>query len=104
MMNRDAEVTVSSRDIEVTVSSRDIEVTVSSRDCRRLMVQMQFRTNILTFLGKVGIVSDDFKVTGHSFQILGAAPKKVCFPGSAVLGTKSCCEIDGLSSLRIFER
>ena len=38
-------------------------------------------------------LSDDFRVMGRLFQILGTATEKERFPRlSLVLGTKSCCE------------
>ena len=40
------------------------------------------------FSQKVGIVLDDFKVTGSSFQAVGAATEKACLPEpSLLLGT-----------------
>ena len=57
------------------------------------------------FFWNVVIVSDVFKVMGSSFQTLGAATEKARLPKlSFVLGTISCCEIDDLSCLEIFER
>ena len=42
---------------------------------------------------------------GSSFQTLGAATEKSRLPKlSFVLGTISCCEVDDLSCLGIFER
>ena len=42
---------------------------------------------------------------GSSFQTLGAATEKARLPKlSFVLGTISCCEVDDLSCLGIFER
>ena len=59
---------------------------------------------VLSFLGKIAIVSDVFKVMGSSFQTLGAATEKAhLFKLSFVLGTISY-EIDDLSCLGIFER
>ena len=57
------------------------------------------------FFWNVVIVSDVFKVMGSSLQTLGAATEKARLPKlSFVLGTISCCEIDDLSCLEIFER
>ena len=59
---------------------------------------------VLSFVRKIAIVSDVFKVIGSSFQTLGAATEKAYLPKlSLVLGTISC-EIDDLSCLGIFER
>ena len=69
------------------------------------MVGMQFGIDVLNFFRKIAIVSDVFKVIGSSFQTLGAATEKVRLPKlSFVLGTISCCEVDDLSCLGIFER
>ena len=69
------------------------------------MVEMQFGINVLSFFQKIAIVSDAFKVMGSSFQTLRAATEKARLPKlSFVLGTISCCEIDDLSCLGIFER
>ena len=60
---------------------------------------------VLSFFRKIAIVSDVFKVIGNSFQTLGAATEKACLTKlSFVLDTISCCEIDDLSFLWIFER
>ena len=62
---------------------------------------------VLRFHRKIAIVSDVFKVLGSSFQTLGAATEKARLPKLIqvfVLGTISCCEIDDLSCLGIFER
>ena len=60
---------------------------------------------VLIFFRKVAIVSDVFKVMGSSFQTQGAATRKARLPKlSLVLGTISCCEMDDLSCLGIFER
>ena len=68
------------------------------------MVEMQFGIDVLSVFRKIAIVSDVFKVTGSSFQALGAATEKARLPKlSFVLGTISC-EIDDLSCLGIFER
>ena len=69
------------------------------------MVEMQFRINIyfLYFFQKV--VSYVFNVMGSSFQTLGAETEKVHLSKlTLVLGIISCCEMDDLSCLRIFER
>ena len=70
------------------------------------MVEMLFGINTSwVFFLKLAIVLDIFKVMGRSFQTLGATTEKVCLPKlSFVLGTISCCEIDDLGCLRIFER
>ena len=70
------------------------------------MVEMQFGIDDISFFSrKIAIVSDVFKVMGSSFQTLGAATEKALSPKlSFVLGTISCCEIDDLSCLGIFER
>ena len=68
------------------------------------MVEMQFGIDVLSFFRKIAIVSDVFKVTGRSFQTLGAVTEKARLPKlSFVLGTISC-EICDLSCLGIFER
>ena len=60
---------------------------------------------VFNFFWKIAIVSDVFKVMGSSFQTLGAATEKACLLKlNFVLGTISCCEIDGKSCLWIFER
>ena len=59
---------------------------------------------VSSFFRKIAIVSDVFKVTGSSFQTLGAATEKARLPKlSFVLGTKSF-EINYLSCLGLFER
>ena len=59
----------------------------------------------LEFFQKIAIVSAVLKIIGISFQTLGAATEKARLPKlSFVLDTISCCEIDDLSFLRIFER
>ena len=69
------------------------------------MVGMQFGIDVLSFFRKIAIVSDVFKVIGSSFQNLGAATEKARLPKLCfVLGTISCCEVDDLSCLGIFER
>ena len=72
------------------------KVSIRTRDNRTFMVE---------FFRKIAIVSDVFKVIRSSFQTLGAATEKACLPKlSFVLDTISCCEIDDLSCLGIFER
>ena len=62
---------------------------------------MQFKKICLAFLR---MFSDDLKVTGSLFHILGAATEKArLIRLRLVLGTKSC-EIDDLSCLVIFNR
>ena len=57
------------------------------------------------FIWKIAIVSDVFNVMGSSLQTLGAATEKARLPKlSYVLGKISCCEIDDMSCLGIFER
>ena len=81
------------------------KVSIRTRDNRTFMVGMQFGIDVLSFFRKIAIVSDVFKVIGSSFQTLGAATEKARLPKlSFVLGTISCCEIDDLSCLGIFER
>ena len=53
----------------------------------------------------MAIVSHDFVVMGSLFQVLGAASENAHLPRlSLVLGTKSCCQVEYLSCLGIFER
>ena len=48
---------------------------------------------ILRFLQKVAIVSDDLMSMGSLFQVLCTSTEKVHLPGSSIVaGTKSCCE------------
>ena len=59
----------------------------------------------LVVLGKKTIVSDAFKVMGCSFQTLGAATEKPRLPKfSFVVSIITCCEMDDLSGIAIFER
>lgn len=52
---------------------------------------------ILSFLRKEAVVSDDIKVMGSSFQIVGETTEKTrLLLFSPVLRTKSFCEIDDL--------
>ena len=49
----------------------------------------------LEFLWKDTRLSQDFKVVGSSFQMMGAATEKARLPRfSLVLGIESCCEVD----------
>ena len=58
---------------------------------------------VLSFFQKIAIVSDVSSLMVSSFQTLGA--EKASLPKlSFLLGTISCCEIDDLSCLEIFER
>ena len=80
-------------------------MSIRTRDNRTFMVEMQFGIDVLCFFWKIAIVSDVFKVIGSSFQTVGAATEKARLPKLRfVLGTISCCEIDDLSCLGIFER
>ena len=58
----------------------------------------------LVFFWKVAKVSDDFKVMGSSSQTLGAATEKRLPKLSLAFGKITCCEIDDLWRLGIFER
>ena len=59
----------------------------------------------MNYFRKIAIVSDVFTVMGSSFQTVGAATEKAHLPKlSFVVGTISCCEIDDLGCLGIFER
>ena len=81
------------------------KVSIRTRDNRTFMVGMQFGIDVLSFFRKIAIVSDVFKVIVSSFRTLGAATEKARLPKlSFVLGTISCCEVDDLSCLGIFER
>ena len=63
------------------------------------------KTKILSFFRKVAIVSDVFKVMGSSFYTIGETTEKARLPKLSLdLGTISCCEMDDLSCLGIFER
>ena len=67
------------------------------------MVEMQFGIN-RSFFRKMAIVSDVFKVMGSLFQNIRAATEKAGLPKLCfALDTISCCEIDDLSCLGIFE-
>ena len=70
------------------------------------MVKIQFGINVLSFFfRKVAIVSDVLKIMVCSFQTLSAATEKARLPKlNLVLGTISCCEMDDLSCVGIFER
>ena len=51
----------------------------------------------LDFLRKDARLSQDFKVVGSSFQMMGAATEKARLPRfSLVRGIESCCEVDDL--------
>ena len=78
------------------------KVTIRTRGNRRFMVEI----NVLSFFLEGNyIVSDVFKVMGISFHTLGTVTEKARLPKLRfVLGTISCCEIDDLSCLGIFER
>ena len=83
------------------------KVIIRTRDNQRFMVEMQFGINMSSFFWKIAIVSDVFKVMRNSFQTLGAATEKARLPKLSfvlLFGTISCCEIDDLSCLGIFER
>ena len=50
-------------------------------------------------------LSDDFTVVLSCFEMLGAATEKARLPiVSLVVGTSSCCEVDDLSCLGMFDR
>ena len=56
-------------------------------------------------LRKDARLSQDFKVVGSSFQMMGAATEKARLPRfSLVLGIESCCEVDDLSCLGTLEK
>ena len=64
---------------------------------------MQFGINM--YFEYVARVSNVFKVTGNSFQTLGASTEKTLLPKlSLLLEAIKCCQIDDLSCLGIFER
>ena len=59
---------------------------------------------VFRFLRKDARLSQDFKVVGSSFQMMGAATEKARLPRfSLVLGIESCCEVDDLSCLGTLE-
>ena len=64
--------------------NRDKQV-IRTRDNRKFMVEMQFGINVLSFLGKIVLVSDVFKVMGSSFQALCAATEKARLPKLMIL-------------------
>ena len=60
---------------------------------------------VFRFLRKDARLSQDFKVVGSSFQMMGAATEKARLPRfSLVLGIESCCEVDDLSCLGTLEK
>ena len=69
------------------------------------MVVMQFGINVLSFFPEDSCSFRCFQSDGNSLQTLGTMTEKARLPKlSFVLGTISCCEIDDLSCLGIFER
>ena len=80
-------------------------VNISLRGRRLFKVEKQFwRDKFLDFYGKMQD-SQDFKVVGSSFQMMGAATEKARLPRfSLVLGIESCCEVDELSCLGTLEK
>ena len=72
---------------------------IGAWDCQIFMVDKQFQTNILIFLWKIAIVSEDLIVMGNLFHIVVAATQKVQL--HLVLGTKHYLEID---DLRVLEK
>ena len=60
---------------------------------------------VFRFLRKDARLSQDFKVVGSSFQMMGAATEKARLPRfSLVVGIESCCEVDDLSCLGTLEK
>ena len=60
---------------------------------------------VFRFLRKDARLSQDFKVVGSSFQMMGAATEKARLPRSSlVLGIESCCEVDDLSCLGTLDK
>ena len=63
------------------------------------------KKSVFRFLRKDARLSQDFKVVGSSFQMMGAATEKARLPRfSLVLGIESCCEVDDLSCLGTLEK
>ena len=64
---------------------------------------LRWKYNALTLLQNKQKRSHDCNAVGSLFQILGAATEKARLPRhSLVLGTESCCDVDGLGCRRMF--